>query len=104
MLHDPVYRDAVATAEDAGTPEAAQAIYAINLAALDEQNRIRGDTNLTAEQKNIELKRLELQQLQANTVATGQDLPPEPPPAAADTRSRKRSMSSARATARPPSP
>jgi LysM repeat protein len=80
MLHDPVYREAVATAEDADTPEAAQAIYAIKLAALAEQNRIRGDTNLTAEQKNIELKRVELEQLQANSVATGQGLLPEPPP------------------------
>jgi hypothetical protein len=80
MLHDPVYRDAVATAEEADTPEAAQTIYAINLAALAEQNRIRGDTNLTAEQKNLELKRVELEQLQANTVAMGQDLPDEPPP------------------------
>ena len=82
MLHDPVYRDAVAAAEDAGTPEAARTIYAINQATLAEQNRIRGDTNLTTEQKNIELKRVELEQLQANTVATGQDLPPEssPPP------------------------
>jgi hypothetical protein len=80
MLHDPVYRDAVATAEEADTPEAAQAIYAINLAALAEQSRIRGNTNLTAEQKNLELKRIELQQLQANTVAMGQDLPDEPPP------------------------
>jgi LysM repeat protein len=80
LLHDPVYRDAVAAAEEAGTPEAAQAFYAINLAALAEQNRIRGDTNLTADQKSIELKRLELEQLQANTVAKGQDLPPEPPP------------------------
>jgi LysM repeat protein len=47
---------------------------------LAEQNRIRGDTNLTAEQKNIELKRVELEQLQANSMATGQDLLPEPPP------------------------
>ncbi len=79
MLHDPVYRDAVATAEEAGTPEAARALYAINQAALAEQNRIRGDTNLSADQKSIELKRLELEQLQATTVARGQDLPPEPP-------------------------
>lgn len=79
-LHDPVYREAVATAEEAGTPEAARAIYAINLATLAEQNRIHGDTNLTAEQKNIELKRLELEQLQANALAAGRDLPPEPPP------------------------
>lgn len=79
-LHDPVYREAVATAEAAGTPEAARTIYAINLAALAEQNRIHGDTNLTAEQRNIELKRIELEQLQANALAAGRDLPPEPPP------------------------
>ena len=70
----------MATAEAAGTPEAAGTFYAINLAALAEQDRIRGDSNLTADQKNIELKRLELEQLQANTVAKGQDLLPEPPP------------------------
>ena len=78
-LHDPVYRDAVAEAEEAGTPEAAGAMYAVALAARAEQERIRGDTNLTAEQKSIELKRLELQQLEANTIATGGDLLPEPP-------------------------
>ena len=80
MLQDPVYRDAVAAAQQAGTPEAAQTIYAVNLAAQAETNRIRRDTNLTAEQKAIELKRVELEQLQANTAAAGQDLPPEPPP------------------------
>jgi LysM repeat protein len=80
LLHDPVYRDAVAAADEAGTPEAAGTFYAINLAALAEQSRIRGDTNLTTDQKTIELKRLELEQLQANTVAKGGDLPPEPPP------------------------
>jgi LysM repeat protein len=78
QLHDPAYRDAVAAAEEAGTPEAAPAIYAVALAAQAEQNRIRGDTNLTAAQRSIELKRLELEQLQANTVAAGGDLPPEP--------------------------
>jgi LysM repeat protein len=80
LLHDPVYQDAVAAADEAGTPEAAGTFYAINLAALAEQSRIRGDTNLTADQKSIELKRLELEKLQANTVAKGGDLPPEPPP------------------------
>ena len=80
LLHDPTYRDAVAAAEEAGTPEAAQALYAIDLAAQGEQDRIRGDTNLTAAQKSVELKKLELEQLQANTVAKGQDLPPELPP------------------------
>ncbi|PWU11345.1 MAG: hypothetical protein C5B50_23440 [Verrucomicrobia bacterium] len=79
-LQEPAYRDAVALAEQAGTPDAAKALYAINLTTLAEQARIRGDTNLTAEQKNIELKRLELEQLQANAVATDQELPPEPAP------------------------
>ncbi len=79
MLHDPVYRDAVAAADEAGTPDAVRALYAINLAAIAEQNRIRADTNMTADQKNIELKRVELEQLQAGAVAKGEDLPPEPP-------------------------
>jgi LysM repeat protein len=80
LLHDPLYRDAVAAAEEAGDPEAARRIYFINLAALAEQNRIRGDTNLTADQRAIELKRLELEQLQAASAATGQEPLPEPPP------------------------
>ncbi|HWX21556.1 MAG TPA: LysM peptidoglycan-binding domain-containing protein [Candidatus Binatia bacterium] len=79
MLHDPLYRDAVATAQDAGTPEAAQALYQINLAAMSSQDAIRTNTNLTADQKAIELKRLELQQLEASTLATGGELPPQPP-------------------------
>ena len=82
MLHDPLYRDAVAQAEDAGTPEAVQTIYQINLAALSTQDSIRTNATLTADQKAIELKRLELEQLQANTLASGGDLPPQPPPPA----------------------
>jgi len=81
LLQDPIYRDAVATALQAGTPEAVRAIYAIKLTAASEQQRIQADPDLTAEQKAIKLKELELQQLQANTVATGGELPPEPPPA-----------------------
>ena len=77
-LQDPAYRDAVAMADQAGTPDAARAIYAVNLATAAEQARVRGDTNLTAEQKEIELKRIELEQLKANTEAVGQDVPPEP--------------------------
>ncbi len=82
QLQDPAFRDAMATAAQAGTPEAAPAIYAVNLAIAAEQARINADTNLTAEQKAIELKRIELEQLKATTEATGQDLPPEPPPPA----------------------
>jgi LysM repeat protein len=89
QLHDPVYRDAYALAEQAGTPEAAQTIYEINLATLTEQERVRANTNLTDEQKTIELKRIELEQLKANTVATGQELPPEPTAPAVQTPPRR---------------
>jgi hypothetical protein len=78
-LHDPLYRDAVATAQAAGTPEAAKTIYQISLAAQAEQNAIQNDNSLTADQKAVAMKQLELDQLKASTVAKGADLPPEPP-------------------------
>jgi LysM repeat protein len=78
QLHDPVYRDAYAVAQQAGAPEAAQTIYEINLATLAEQESVRTNSTLTDQQKAIELKRIELEQLTANTVASGQELPPEP--------------------------
>src|SRR5437588_3023006 len=78
LLQDPLYRDAVAKAEEAGTPEAARTFYAINLAAAAEQERIRADATLSEQQRAVELKRLELEQLKANTLASGQDLPPDP--------------------------
>lgn len=80
LLQDPVYQDAVASAQAAGTPEAVDSFYAIKLAALSEEQDILSDTNLTADQKKIQLKQLELDQLKANTVAAGGDLPPEPAP------------------------
>ncbi|MGO8677647.1 MAG: LysM peptidoglycan-binding domain-containing protein [Limisphaerales bacterium] len=79
-LQDPLYRQSMAQAIEAGTPEAAATIYQINLAAQSQQDSIRSDTNLTTSQKSIELKQLELDQLQANTLATDQELPPEAPP------------------------
>jgi hypothetical protein len=81
LLHDPLYRDAVATAQENGTPDAVNTIYAVNLAAASQQQDILSDTNLTAAQKEVALKSLQLDQLKANTLATGQDLPPEPKPA-----------------------
>ena len=80
MLHDPLYRQAVATAEQAGTPEAAQTVYQVNLAAAATQSAINANTNLTTDQRAIELKQLELDQLKANSLALGRQLPPEPPP------------------------
>ena len=79
-LQDPLYRQSMAQALEAGTPEAAATLYQINLAAQSQQDTIRADTNLTASQKSLQLKQLELDQLTAATLASGQDLPPEPPP------------------------
>jgi LysM repeat protein/uncharacterized protein YdcH (DUF465 family) len=81
QLSDPVYRDSFAAAQQAGTPDAVDTIYQINQATADQQASIRANTNLTDAQKAIELKRVELEQLKANTQAKGQDLPPpETPP------------------------
>lgn len=77
LLHDPLYRDAVAAADEAGTPEAARSLYQINVAAASTQSDIQGDTNMTAAQKAIAMKQLELDQLRANAIATGQQLPPD---------------------------
>jgi LysM repeat protein len=81
LLHDPLYQQAVADAQEAGDPDSVKTLYEINVATLDEQNRIRTNSTLTAEQKAIELKQIELEQMKAAAQATGQDLPPEPPPA-----------------------
>ncbi|MGH7967587.1 MAG: LysM peptidoglycan-binding domain-containing protein [Limisphaerales bacterium] len=79
LLQDPLYRDAVAQADQAGTPDAAKILYQINLAAAATQQSIQSNTNLTDQQKAIELKQMELDQLRANAIATGRQLPPEPP-------------------------
>ena len=80
LLQDPLYRQSMAQALDANTPDAVAAIYGINLAAQAEKNGINSDATLSDQQRAIELKELELNQLKANTVATGGDLPPDSPP------------------------
>jgi LysM repeat protein len=79
LLHDPAYRDAYAAAMAADAPESALTLYEINQVAAQELARIRGDTNLTAELRAIELKKAELEQLKAVAQAVGQEVPPEPP-------------------------
>jgi hypothetical protein len=78
VLHDPNYRDAYATAQQAGAPESAKIIYEINLATAEEQARIQANTNLSPQQRAVELKQLELDQAKANAVIAGQELPPDP--------------------------
>jgi LysM repeat protein len=78
LMHDARYRDAYAEALKAGNPESAGALYEIKLAAQQEQTRINGLDGLTDEQRAIELKKAELEQLKAAAAALGQELPPEP--------------------------
>jgi LysM repeat protein len=80
LLHDPLFRDATAAAQAAGTPDAAATLYQINLAALQQQNTVQANTNLTSEQRVAELARLQLDKLTANAQALGQIPPPTPPP------------------------
>jgi LysM repeat protein len=80
-LQDPLYRDAMQTALDNGTPDAVNSIYAANLAAASEQQDVMNDPSLTATQKDIALKSIQLDQLKVNAAAIGQDLPaPATPP------------------------
>jgi LysM repeat protein len=85
-LHDPLYQQALATATQNGDPATADAIYAVNLVAQNEQSNIQSNASLTDSQKAIALKQLELDQLKASTEAAGQPLPPDttqpaaPPP------------------------
>jgi LysM repeat protein len=79
-LHDSDYRDALAAAQQSGNPNTADTIYQINLATAQQQAMIRANTNLTPEQRAIELKRVELSQLTATAQATGQEVQAEQPP------------------------
>jgi len=85
LLHDPAYQDAYAAAQRAGNVQTASTLYDINTAANEELARIKANTNYTTEQRAIEAKRAELEQLKATARAMGQELPPDssqsqPPP------------------------
>ena len=81
LLHDAGYRDAYALAEQANLPEAAPALFEINQAAAEELARIRSNTNIAQELRDIELKKAELEQLRATAQALGHDVPSDAPPA-----------------------
>ncbi len=78
-LQDPGFRDALAAAQQAGQPDSAQTLYEIGQATAQERNKIQADDSLTAQQKEIELKRMELDQAMATAQALGQSVPAEPP-------------------------
>ena len=81
-LQDPLYRQAMATAIQNGDPSSVDAIFAINVAAQNEQSNIQANASLTDSQKAIAQKQLELDQLKAATAASGQPLPPDTTPPA----------------------
>jgi hypothetical protein len=79
MAKDPAYRDAVLAADDAGaSPQAVTNLYAINIAAAQEMDRIRNDPTLTADQKAQALKAVQAQQQAAGDQVLGL-APPTPP-------------------------
>ncbi|MGD0614746.1 MAG: LysM domain-containing protein [Verrucomicrobiota bacterium] len=84
LLQDPAYRDAFAAAQQAGDPDAVQALYQINLAMAQQQAAIRANTNLPPEQMAVQLKQAELDQAKANAQALGQDGSEDQSPASAN--------------------
>jgi LysM repeat protein len=81
MAQDPVYRDAVEQAGDAGAaPGAAQLLYQLNKALLTEAARIRNDTTLTDDQKAAQLQALDDRKQTMSDQILGLTPPPAPPP------------------------
>ena len=56
-------------------------MFEINQAAAEELARIRSNTNIVAELRDIEIKKAELDQLRATAQALGHDVPSDAPPA-----------------------
>ncbi len=79
---DPAFRDALATAQKTGVPDAlVPSLYAINAATAQAMDRIRNDPTLTPEQKAAQLQAAQDQQ----KAASDQLLGIAPPPAAPST-------------------
>ena len=76
-----LFRQAMNDALDAGaTTQAGSVLYEINQAAAQERDRIRNDPNLTAEQKEQQLKDIEQERLEAKAQVLGQEPPPDSRP------------------------
>lgn len=78
-LSDPAYLAAIEALGDGKiSPEAVRLLYAINRERDAEQERIENDPTLTDTQREIELKKLELEQMKATALARGEELLEEP--------------------------
>ncbi len=79
-LADPAYRDALDAAQaTGGSAQTVDAIYAINQAVNAQAAVVQANSNLTDIQKQIELKKIELAQLQAQGQLIGEVAPELPP-------------------------
>ena len=80
-LRDPDYMEALATIRNSGgNTQMLHAIYAIRRETSAEQLRIAANPNLTEHQRDIELKRIELEQLKATSRVLGEVVTEEPTP------------------------
>ncbi len=78
-LRDPAYISALELLADGkGNPAALATLYAINRESSAEQERIQNDDKLTETQREIELKKIELEQMKATALALGETLLEEP--------------------------
>ena len=78
-LRDPDYINALESlAGGNGNPAALPTLYAINRESSAEQERIQNDDKLTETQREIELKKIELEQMKATALALGETLLEEP--------------------------
>jgi LysM repeat protein len=78
-LSDPAYLEAMETmGGGTNSAEAVGLLYAINRERTAEQERIANDPTLSDAHREIELKRLELEQLKAVAQALGEDVGDEP--------------------------
>lgn len=78
-LRDPDYINALELlANGNGNPAALATLYAINRESSAEQERIQNNDKLTGTQREIELKKIELEQMKATALALGETLLEEP--------------------------
>jgi hypothetical protein len=79
LLHDPLYREAVAAAAQAGSPNAVGVFYQIAQETAAEQTLVHADPSLSPAQREVKLKEIELEQLKAHLQASGERVPGEQP-------------------------
>ena len=78
-LRDPAYLAALETITSGnGNPQSITTLYSINRETASEQERIQNDATLTESQREIELKKIELEQLKATALALGEKPLEEP--------------------------